>query len=432
MLIPKINPKDLLRDIDKPFWILFLALVVVAFIALFSAGSTLAYEDGSVLGPFYKQFALLLLGTAVAFGVQYIPSATIRFGGYFILAFAVLCLYLIVVPGSPFASTANEAGRWFDLFGLVTFQPSELAKLGLTIVVADLLSRIKSEEDYKKYFFWTLGLTVFTCIPILIGNLSTVVLIAVIVLMLWILARIPGRYIWTTIGIVVAVAAIGFAIVEVGYVRPGKDIESGPFKRATVWVKRVNVAVQEVGAPFDKKEALDAQHYQRTIAKVAVARGGKTPIGVLPGHSQERDFLPLAFMDYIFAIIVEETGLIGALFLIFIYLAILFRACWASSRYADSSAMLVVMGLALMLTCQALISMAVSVGLGPVTGQPLPLISKGGTSVLITSLYFGIMMAVAREQALRSARQEKTKQDSYNIVPDVQIEASEIPSQDAE
>ena len=119
---------------------------------------------------------------------------------------------------------------------------------------------------------------------------------------------------------------------------------------------------------------------------------------MLPGNSKERDYLPLAFADYIFAIIVEESGIVGAAFLIFLYLAILFRACNVSSRFSDMPAMLMTMGLALMITCQALISMLVAVGLGPVTGQPLPLISRGGTSVLITSIYFGIMMGVSREQ----------------------------------
>ena len=161
------------------------------------------------------------------------------------------------------------------------------------------------------------------------------------------------------------------------------------------------------------------------MAKVAIARGGKSPIGVLPGNSQERDYLPLAYADYIFAIIVEETGIIGAIGLIFLYLAILFRACWASSRYEDYAAIFMVMGLALMLTGQALVSMMVAVGLGPVTGQPLPLISRGGTSVIITSLYFGIMMAVSREQAERKGLETETVNQSWGDVPDIVIEDQE-------
>ena len=143
---------------------------------------------------------------------------------------------------------------------------------------------------------------------------------------------------------------------------------------------------------------------------------------MFPGNSKERDYLPLAFADYIFAIIVEESGIIGAAGLIFLYLAVLFRACNVSSRYSDMPAMLMTMGLALMITCQALISMLVAVGLGPVTGQPLPLISRGGTSVLITSIYFGIMMRVSRQQLALRERVQETISESQEEVPIVTLE----------
>ena len=150
-------------------------------------------------------------------------------------------------------------------------------------------------------------------------------------------------------------------------------------------------------------------------------RGGW--FGVGPGQSQERDYLPLAYEDYIFAIIVEESGVFGACALIFLYLAILFRACFASTKFrGDERAMLTVMGLALMITCQAFVSMAVSVGLGPVTGQPLPLISHGGTSAIVTSLYFGIMMAVSREQEQMRDKQKTVIIESNQDVPVVNLD----------
>ena len=167
---------------------------------------------------------------------------------------------------------------------------------------------------------------------------------------------------------------------------------------------------------------INDDNFQRSHAKIAVARGGITPFGVLPGNSEQKNILPQAFADYIFAIIVEEWGIIGAGILIFIYLAILFRACFTSSRYSDYSAMLMVMGLALMLTCQALISMMVSVGIGPVTGQPLPMISRGGTSALITSIYFGIIMSVSREQTARRDIMQASVQESTDEVPDIKLD----------
>jgi cell division protein FtsW len=213
---------------------------------------------------------------------------------------------------------------------------------------------------------------------------------------------------------------VGYFFIENVYIKPGRQVE-GVMKRATTWVGRIDDMVAEWNTP-DQEFRLTDDNYQRSIAKVAIARGGASPLGVLPGNSQERDFLPQAFADYIFAIIVEESGIVGAVLLMLLYLAILFRSCLSSSKYADYAAMLIVMGLALMITCQALVSMMVTVGIGPVTGQPLPMISRGGTSVLITSLYFGIIMCVAREQNELRARQELTTIVSEEDVPEIYIE----------
>lgn len=405
--------------IDKTFWVLFVFLIFIAIIALFSAGSTLVYKSNSPLGPVGQQMLFIAVGFIMAYGIQFLPSWIIRFGGYGLLAISILCLYVMLIPGNPLVVTINGASRWMRLGGF-TFQPSELAKLSLIIVVADLLARIKSEDDKRKYFYWTLGVTAVTAFPILTGNLSTALLLCVIVFIMWFLARIPWKYLLSVVGIAIIALSLGYSIIEFGFVRRGHSL-GGPFKRATTWVSRIDDMVTEHNtsdADFD----INGDNYQRAIAKVAIARGGKTPLGVLPGNSKERDFLPLAFADYIFAIIVEESGIIGALVLMALYLAILFRACYASSRFADYASMLMVMGLALMITCQALVSMMVAVGIGPVTGQPLPLISRGGTSVLITSIYFGIMLCVSREQTMLSERQNATKNESLNDVPDITFE----------
>jgi cell division protein FtsW len=212
---------------------------------------------------------------------------------------------------------------------------------------------------------------------------------------------------------------LGYCVVEFAFVRPGVKM-AGPFKRATVWVSRIDRHFMQDDQT--DKYTLTDDNIQEVYASVAIARGGASPMGVLPGNSKERDYLPLAFADYIFAIIVEESGVVGAGILIFLYLAVLFRACNVSSRYSDMPAMLMTMGLALMITCQALISMLVAVGLGPVTGQPLPLISRGGTSVLITSVYFGIMMGVSREQSELRERVNETIVSSHEDAPVVTLE----------
>ena len=406
-----------LKHIDRTFWGLYITLIVLAVIALFSASSTLVYMHNSALGPIGQQVLFILLGLLAAFGIQYIPSYWVRLGGYLLLAISTLLVYSTMIPGNPLVVTINGAARWVRIAG-ITFQPSELAKLSLIIVVADQLARIHTEEDKRKYFYRTLLLSAFVMLPVMASNLSTAVLIGLIIFCLWILARIPWRYTLSVVGIAVLVLGLGYAIVEFGFVRPGRQMH-GPFKRATTWVARIDRHFTDDGG---SKYQLTDDNIQEVYASVAIARGGTSPLGVLPGNSKERDYLPLAFADYIFAIIVEESGVVGAFLLIFLYMAILFRACYVSSRYSDMPAMLMTTGLALMITCQALISMLVAVGLGPVTGQPLPLISRGGTSVLITSIYFGIMMGVSREQAMLRERVQETIAVSEEDAPIVTLE----------
>ena len=409
--------KPNLQNIDKTFWWLFLTLIVVAVIALFSASSTLVYMHHSALGPIGQQMFFIVLGISAAFGIQYIPSYWVRFGGYVLLVVSTLLVYSTMIPGNPLVVTINGAARWVRLAG-ITFQPSELAKLSLIIVVADQLARIRTEADKKKYFLRTLLISGVVMLPVMASNLSTAVLIGLIIFCLWILARIPWQYTMSVVGIAVVALVLGYCIVEFGFVRPGRQMH-GPFKRATTWVGRIDRHFEHDDG---SKYVLTDDNIQEVYSAVAIARGGASPLGVLPGNSKERDYLPLAFADYIFAIIVEESGVVGAFGLIFLYLAILFRACNVSSRYSDMPAMLMTMGLALMITCQALISMLVAVGLGPVTGQPLPLISRGGTSVLITSVYFGIMMGVSREQMALRERVQETITESQDDVPIVTLE----------
>ena len=406
-----------LKNIDRTFWGLFIALIVVAIIALFSASSTLVYQRGSVLGPIGSQILFIILGVVAAYIIQFIPAYWVRFGGYALLAISTLLVYSTIIPGNPLVVTINGAARWVRIAG-ITFQPSELAKLSLIIVVADQLARIRTEDDKRKYFYRTLIIAGVVMLPIMASNLSTAVLIGLIIFCLWILARIPWKYTLSVVCSAVVALALVYAIVGFGFVRPQREMR-GPFKRATTWVSRIDRHFEHDDG---SKYILTDDNIQEVYSAVAIARGGTTPFGVLPGNSKERDYLPLAFADYIFAIIVEESGIIGAFALIFLYMAVLFRACNVSSRYSDMPAMLMTMGLALMITCQALISMLVAVGLGPVTGQPLPLISRGGTSVLITSVYFGIMMGVSREQLELRERVNETIIDSQEDAPIVTLE----------
>lgn len=410
--------REQMQYVDRTYWVLFISLVLLAIVALFSASSTLAFkEEGSVLIPIGSQFLFILIGLALAFVIQFFPSKAITaIFGYVLLGFAIVFLLLTFTKlGVEF----NGAKRWLKIAG-ITFQPSELVKLSLIIVASNLFSKIKTKEDEKKYFFIVIGITLVLCVIIFMGNLSTAVLLGGIIILLAFLARIHVKYWGTLILIIGALLVSTYFIVDRCFIDKGRTID-GPFERLITQVERINDLIEEKNTS-DEDVRINDDNFQRSHAKIAVARGGITPFGVLPGNSEQKNILPQAFADYIFAIIVEEWGIIGAGILIFIYLAILFRACFTSSRYSDYSAMLMVMGLALMLTCQALISMMVSVGIGPVTGQPLPMISRGGTSALITSIYFGIIMSVSREQTARRDIMQASVQESTDEVPDIKLD----------
>ena len=407
-----------MQYIDRTYWVLFFALIIVAIISLFSASSTLAFQkgNGTVLAPILSQMTFIVVGVGLAFCIQFLPSKFIQKCGYLAL---VLSFILLLLTYTKLGVEINGSRRWIKILG-ITFQPSELAKISLIIVVSDLFSKIKTLEDQKKYFLIAISITLVICGIIFLGNLSTAVLLGGIVILLAFLARIHVKYWGSLLGIAFAVLISVFFIVNKCYIEKSRRIE-GPFERLITQVNRVNDMIEEMKNP-ESAYIITDDNYQRSHAKIAIARGAVSPIGVLPGNSQQKDILPQAFSDYIFAIIVEEWGLIGAIVLIFLYLAILFRACLTSSRYSDYSAMLMVMGLALMITCQALVSMMVSVGIGPVTGQPLPMISRGGTSALITSIYFGIIMSVSREQTQRRAKQQAAMEESMEDVPTIELD----------
>lgn len=406
------------KYIDKTFWVLFGILIALSIICYYSAASqdiNNAIRNGeSYYGIIFEHIAFLAAGIGIAYITQLLPSWFLRLGGYLLLAAGIITLILTFVDG--FRIGVGGAYRWVRIAG-VQFQPSEIAKLGLVIVVSDLLSRIKTEEDKKRYFFITLLLTGVVCGLILPNNLSTTLLVGIVVLCLMAIARIPMKWIGTIVGIGLITLILGYVLIENIYVKPDKEM-TGLLKRAKLWVERIDNRFAD-DTP-DNKVVITEYNYQAVMAEVAVARGGKSIMGVGPGNSIQRYRLPEADKDYIFSIIVEEWGIVGAILFILVYLAILFRACFTSSRYSDYSAMLMVMGIALMLIVQAFISMEVAVGLGPVTGQNLPLISSGGTNIIITCIYFGIMMAVSREQQQLKAQEQLTTESSWEDVPDIE------------
>lgn len=392
---------------DMTLWIVFLALCAVSAIEMYSASSTLAYKAANYSMPMLRHVRFLAIGMLVAYGIHFIPYKYIRILSYLGLFVSLILLVLVQFKGV----SENDATRWFEIFG-IRFQPSEIAKLSLIIVVADFISRIKdnNKEDEKTYFWWIMGSTAVICFLILLENFSTALLLFLIVALMLFIGRVSLKRLGIIVGGLAVVAVLGYFIVK------ATPADSMPemFKRSHTWVARIDRF-------FDSNE--DSEKYvitdetrQQKRASIAIARGGV--FGVFPGNSVERDYLPQAYSDFIYAIIVEEMGLLGGIFVILLYLILLFRAGQIATKCGSVFPALLVIGLSLMIVVQAFVSMSVATGLGPVTGQPLPLISRGGTSIVLNCVYFGIILGVTRQ-----IKEELSKQKNIeNEIPVVDLD----------
>ncbi len=371
---------------DATLWIAFIMLCVVSIIEMYSASSTLAYKAASHTTPVLRHVGFLAGGALIAILVHLVPYRFIRLMSYLGLLLSIFLLVLVQFKGQ----SENDATRWLVIGG-VQFQPSELAKLSVIIVAADFISRIKNPKtDESKYFIGILIMLGLTLPLILIENFSTAgILFGVVYLMMFI-----GKISMKKLGIIAAILA-GSAIVGYGAIKaiPRESMPS-TFKRAYTWTSRIDKFFVSDETKEDKYAITD-DNLQVQHGKIAIARGGF--FGVMPGNSIERDYLPQAYSDFIYAIVVEETGLVGGVIVMMLYLILLYRAGRIAMLSPTVFPAIVVIGLSLMIVIQAFVNMAVASSLGPVTGQPLPLISRGGTSILITCIYFGVILGVTRQ-----------------------------------
>lgn len=371
---------------DATLWIVFIMLCVVSIIEMYSASSTLAYKAANHTAPMLRHVSFLAGGALLAIGVHLVPYRYIRLLSYLGLILSVFMLIWVLFKGT----SENDATRWLVIGG-VQFQPSELAKLSVIIVAADFISRIKNPEtDEKKYFWNTMILLAVICPLILLENFSTAVLLFGVVFIMLFIGRVSLKRLGFVAGLLLVLLVVGFTAVKV----IPQDKMPAAFDRAYTWTARIDRFTNDKGETEDKYQITD-ENRQVQHGRIAIARGGV--FGVMPGNSVERDYLPQAYSDFIYAIIVEELGLIGGIFVILLYLILLFRAGRIATTSPTVFPAVLVIGLSLMIVTQAFVSMSVATSLGPVTGQPLPLISRGGTSILITCLYFGIIFGVTRQ-----------------------------------
>jgi cell division protein FtsW len=309
----------------------------------------------------------------------------------------------------------NDAARWLVIGG-VQFQPSELAKLSVIIVAADLISRIRdNKKDEWVYFRNTVIMLIGICGLILLENFSTAFILFVVVFIMMFIGRISIKYLGSMAGILVISLVIGYGAVKA---IPENSMPH-MFKRAYTWVARIERHSDKDGKV--NKYVINDKNRQEKYGQIAIARGGV--FGVMPGNSVERDYLPQAYSDFIYSIIVEEMGLIGGIIVIILYLILLFRAGQIATKCSSVFPAILVIGLCLMIVIQTFINMSVATSLIPVTGQPLPLISRGGTSILITCIYFGIILGITRQIKEELPIEEEVPEMPEDTTPVVELDS---------
>ena len=400
---------------DKVIWMVLLFLCLISVVEVFSASSTLTYKSQDYLGPIIGHSWTMLVGVGMAILILNIPCRYFKLMTPGLLLISIIMLFWVLF----FGEKTNDAGRWISLLGL-KFQPSEIAKGTLVLVTAQILSAMQRENGAdKRAFKYILIVVIPFCFLIGVENLSTAALIFAVIYLMMFIGRVPLSQLGKlTAGAVVVVALFVGSIYLLGSLDQKESSETqtetlvnGEVKQDTkksvsflhrfgTWKNRIDKKLNSKHVdPADYDLDKDAQ-----VAHANIAIVGSNIIGKGPGKSVERDFLPQAFSDFIYVIIIEELGIIGAAFVAFLYIVLLYRAARIASRCENNFPAFLVMGLALMLVVQATFNMLVAVGIAPVTGQPLPLISRGGTSTIINCAYIGAMLSVSRSAKKRGEK----------------------------
>ena len=413
---------------DKVIWMVFFFLCVISIIEVFSASSTLTFKSQNYLGPIFYHVLMILIGLFVAIVTLNIPCRYFKIATPLLLVVSLIMLLWVLVGGE----SINGANRVIKLLPGITFQPSEIAKGTMVLATAQILSAMQREDGSgaaPQAMKFILSLVLPFILLIGIENLSTAALLFAVIIMMMFLGRIPMHQMGKLIGVLSVLAGIflvltftlgsmdktdeekegkanGLVITNNAQADHRKD-EKSVFDVVThrfgTWRNRVISFFNKEDVPPEKYDL--NKNFQVGHANIAIASSGV--IGKGPGNSTERDILPQAFSDFIYAIIIEELGIIGAVVVVFLYIILLYRCARIARRCENNFPAFLVMGLSLLLVVQACINMMVAVEMMPVTGQPLPLISKGGTSTIINCAYIGVILSVSRSaKRIQSATQK--------------------------
>ena len=388
---------------DKVVWMVFFFLCMISLVEIYSASSSLTYQGGNHWDPMMRQAGLLAAGLIMILIIARIPCKYFKLAPIFLYpASVILLLYTLM-----FGGTINGGNRWIEL-GSLSFQPSEIAKGALIMTLAAVLSMTQNKENIKtrngikqivtatrgghsKPYWICVILTCIICGLIVTENLSTALLIFTVAFVMMFIGNIPYDLMLKSILAITAAAALCITFL----ILTPDSVLNKMGGRPLTWKHRFENKFHIGKAEKDTSKTYSIEdNWQEDNANIAIANSNI--IGLGPGNSIQRDFLSHAESDFIYSIIIEETGLIGGICVILLYIVLLVRASRIAQRCDRFFPAFLVMGITIVLVLQAMINMGVAVGLFPVTGQPLPLISRGGTSILITCCYFGIILSISR------------------------------------
>jgi len=395
----------------------FFFLCMISIVEVFSASSNLTYKSQNYIGPIAFHTVTIVIGAIVAVVTLNIPCRYFKLMTPFLLIISGFTLLWVLIGGE----SINGANRVISLPGGITFQPSEIAKGTMVLITAQILSAMQREDGAdKKAFKYILWIVVPTAALIGIENLSTAALLFAVIFLMMFIGRVPMIQMGKLVGAATILVAIFLTLVlTLGSIGASQEAETqtvesvnnkstdtkvikggGVFHRFVTWRNRIIKHLDKKDiSPEDYDLDKDAQ-----VAHANIAIVSSNIIGKGPGQSVERDFLSQAFSDFIFAIVIEELGIFGASFVVLLYIVLLYRTARIASRCENNFPAFLAMGLALLLVVQAVFNMLVAVGIAPVTGQPLPLISKGGTSTIINCSYIGAILSVSRSAKKREPK----------------------------
>ena len=417
---------------DKVIWALVFLLVLISLLVVYSATGSLAYKmyKGNTEVYLFKQIAFIAIGFCIIYFAHRV--------NYTIYSKVAKILFLLSIPlllyTLLFGVTLNEGSRWIKLPIInMTMQTSDLAKLALFMFLARLLSRKQDKiKDFKKGFLPVILPIAVTCVLIAPANLSTALLLGASCMLLLFIGRVSTKHLMLTLScalipvVFLVMAAVikhksGGGDEELTSAATKKEKSSKLFSRVDTWISRVENFM------YGSKEADNDNSYQTNQAKIAIAKGGL--MGVGPGNSEQRNFLPQAYNDFIYAIIIEEYGLMGGAFIIFIYLVFLYRSIQLFKKCPYAFGAFLALGLSFTLVIQAMANMAVNVNLFPVTGVTLPLVSMGGSSFLFTCLSIGIILSVARNVEQLEGKKKQEALDREEEESEEEEETEEEPAE---